>query len=130
VKGGPPIFFSTLILLAAAAAPPAARATPTPVPVRTIVGTIVSVDRAKGEVVISESFSPTRQAKRRAETIVLSLDASTRLSRGKTPMTLEDLAPGDHAVARYLGPPAAARAVSIRAADPVRPLPTPTRPLP
>ncbi len=88
------------------------------------------MDRAKGEVVISESFSPTRQAKRHAETIVLRLDASTRLSRGKAPMRLEDLAPGDHAVARYLGSSASARAVSIRVADPVRPLPTPARPPP
>ncbi len=126
MKGGPPIVLSTLILLAATAAPPAARATPTPVPVRTIVGSIVSVDRAKGEVVISESVSPTRQAKHRAE-IVLRLDASTRLSRGKTPVSLEDLVPGDQAVARYLGSAASLKAVSIRLADPVRPVPTPTR---
>ena len=127
MNGGPPIVLSTLILLAATAAPPAAGTTPTPVPVRTIVGTIVSVDRAKGEVVISESVSPTRQAKHRAETIVLRLDASTRLSRGKTPVSLEDLVPGDQAVARYLGSAASLKAVSIRLADPVRPVPTPTR---
>ncbi len=119
---------AALILFAATGAPPAAKVTPTPVPVRTIVGTIVSVDRVKGEVVISESAAQARPTKPRTETVTLQLDAATRLSRGKTPVLPEDLVPGDHAVARYLGPAAAAKAVSIRLADPVRPAPSPSRP--
>ena len=145
MTGGGPIFSAAALLLAtatgtasavslaAATVPPAAPATatvspaPTPAP-RTIVGSVVSVDRARGEVVISETVTPSRQAKHRAETVTLRLDASTQLTRGKSPVSLQEVAAGDQAVARYLGPASGARALSLRLADPVRTPAAPTRP--
>lgn len=81
-------------------------------------GRIVSVDREKQEVVLSEAVSQT--GKRKAETLALRTDARTALTRGKTPVTFDALAPGDQVVARYLATPGAPRALSIRLADAVR----------
>ena len=117
-----------IVLLAAPISPAPPPVTATPVPVRTIVGSIVSVDAVRGEAVVTESVTRARQAKHRAETVTLRVDATTELLRGKARVSLVDLAPGDHAVARYSGPPAGARAISVRVADPVKALPGPTRP--
>ena len=128
IPGGPPILAALCLLAATAAVPPSAPVTPSPIPVRTIVGSIVAVDLARGEVVISEKVTPDRPSKHRAETVTLRVDASTQLTRGKTAISLQEVAAGDHAVARYLGPASGARALSVRLADPVRTPASPTRP--
>jgi hypothetical protein len=129
VSGGPSILLAAFALLAATAAvPPPAPVTPSPIPVRTIVGSIVAVHLARGEVVLAESVTKARQAKHRAETVTLRIDPSTQLVRGRSSVRLEALVPGDQAVARYAGPATGARAISLRVADPVLPPPAPTRP--
>jgi hypothetical protein len=101
-------------------AAPTPRPSATPVPVRTIVGRVDSIDRVKGEVVIAEAVSRPTPSAHKAETVVLHVDPKTAVTRGKVPVALDTLLPGDHAVARYVGPPGALRALSIRVADPVR----------
>jgi hypothetical protein len=92
------------------------------------VGSVVSVDVARREVVVSESVTKAKAAGHRAETVTLKVEPATELLRGKAAIALSDVVRGDHAVARFAGPAAGARALSLRLAEPVPPPPAPTRP--
>jgi hypothetical protein len=120
-------------------AAPEAKA-PAPAPAnRTLVGQVVSVDAAAGTLVLRETVKATTappsppapesgKTGRPAETVTVRVEATTQLLRGKRPVPLADLRPGDHAVVRYTPrePAAVALALTIRVAEVVsRPSPPP-----
>ncbi len=112
---------------AAPAAVPAPAAAAAPAN-RTLVGQVVGIDAAAGTLVLRETVkstplpqsSPSGKSERPAETLTVRIEAGTQLLRGKRPVPLADLRPGDHAVVRYAPPvpgAPAGRALSIRVAD-------------
>lgn len=104
---------------------------------RTLVGQVVSVDAAAGTLVLRETVKSTPAPKsvgapqggkdaRPAETVTVRIEATTQLLRGKKPVPVADLKPGDHAVVRYAPREPVGTALTVRVADVVvRPVPAP-----
>ncbi|MCG3194837.1 MAG: hypothetical protein DIJKHBIC_04105 [Thermoanaerobaculia bacterium] len=96
---------------------------------KTIVGEIRNVDVPRSRVTIQESANAAGSPRKAVpETVVISVDAGTQISRGKRTITLSELRPQDRVLANYSVTPQGLRAVSIRAAD--LPGTTPTVPPP
>lgn len=105
-----------------AATPPPATA-PAPLPSRTVVGELASVDAAAGTLVVVETAKSKKKAgelEPKRERLTIKLDAGTKILRGKTPAAAKDLSPADHVVIRYAVAADGLRALSVRAAEPVR----------
>ena len=135
------LLFSALLFAAApgAAVPaqtPRAQVRATPVPTRTMVGSIVSVHPARGTVVGRESVRTVKsESPLPGETAPGLVGASTEVLLGKRAATIADLKPGDHVVVRYAGTGGSGLALSIRVAEtapPAAPTPaaTPAPPAP
>lgn len=108
----------------ALAAEPQAPARPSPVPTRTIVGSIVSVNASRGTVVVRESVTTRKNGTPvPAETATVLVGESTQVVKGKRAATIADLAPGDHVVLRYAGTGGSGLALSLRVAETAPPPP-------
>lgn len=136
--------FATLlaVLLAHLAAPvaaPAQRASTAPIPApssnsstpkqttRTIVGEIVSIDLARGLIVVGRAIKAGREpaTPRSGESVAVSVDGTTKIVRGQSPATAADLRTKDQAVVRYQLTPQGAKALSFKVADLVIRTPAP-----
>ena len=126
------LLLPALTASSAATPVPAARSAPAPVVAapkpKTVVGQIVAVATETGPlptdppgatIVMRETVGSPRPGKTREgqETVSVRIDAETKLLRGKRPVPLEDLKPGDYAVVRYAPGSPAGRALSVRVAD-------------
>lgn len=97
----------------------------TPNPERTFVGEVLEVDAARSLVTVGESIeasAPNTPAKKR-ERLVLTVDGSTQVLRGKKPATVAEIRPKDHAVVRYVKTAQGLRATSMRVAEGSTPAP-------
>ncbi len=111
------------LLLASFSGPAQTAATPNPE--RTFVGEVLEVDAARSLVTIGESIeasAPNAPAKKR-EKLVLTVDGSTQVLRGKKPATVAEIRPKDHAVVRYVKTAHGLRATSMRVAEGSTPTP-------
>lgn len=104
---------------------PQAAARPSPVPTRTIVGSIVSVNASRGTVVVRESVTTRKNGTPApAETATVLVGESTQVVKGKRAATIADLRPGDHVVLRYAGTGGSGLALSLRVAETAPPAPS------
>ena len=114
------------VLLAAGGArdvqitPKAMVASPVPPhPTRIIVGEVTYVDTALRIVAVRESVASATQKGQKPfrRTLTLVLTPDTKILRGKTPVSPEELCVKDFVVVRYAETPQGAVALSLRAAD-------------
>lgn len=113
------------LLLVLASFSVTAQTAATPNPERTFVGEVLEVDAARSLVTIGESIetsAPNAPAKKR-EKLVLTVDGSTQVLRGKKPATVAEIRPKDHAVVRYVKTAHGLRATSMRVAEGSAPTP-------
>ena len=123
------LLLPALTASSAATPVPAAKSAPAPVVAapkpKTVVGQIVAVatdggtgpsDPRGATIVLRETGRAPRPGSPPGgrEAVSVRIDASTQLLRGKRPVPLEDLKPGDYAVVRYAP---GAPALSVRVAD-------------
>ncbi|HEV8267646.1 MAG TPA: hypothetical protein VGR00_05415 [Thermoanaerobaculia bacterium] len=103
--------------------PPPPAATPTPAPTapawKTLVGEVVRIDAAHGVIVVGESVkaSHVQQGAKRRDPVALTVDRTTKLTRGTRSASFADVKAGDHAVVKYVASASGGRAVSVRLAD-------------
>lgn len=130
------LLFATTTGAAPPTAAPRSQVRATPVPTRTMVGSIVSVHPARGTVVVKESVRTVKsESPLPVETVTVLVGASTEVLVGKRAATIAELKPGDHVVVRYAGSGGSGLALSIRVAEtapPAAPAPaaTPAPPAP
>jgi len=103
--------------------PPPPAVTPTPAPTapawKTLVGEVVRIDAAHGVIVVGESVKASHAgpSPKRRDPVALTVDRTTKLTRGTRSASFADVKAGDHAVVKYVASAAGGRAVSVRLAD-------------